>query len=80
MGSAATDLLDKLFSLPEAERNDFLAGLAERFPDAGASDPFGSEEWQAELGRRIDDITSNPDVFEDWDSVERELLAKYPKQ
>ena len=79
MGSEATDLLDKLFSVPEAERNDFLAGLAERLP-SGTGDPFQSPEWQAELARRIDDVTSNPEMFEDWDVVERELLAKYPKR
>lgn len=80
MGSEATDLLERLFSLPEAERNDFLAGLAERLPGTGVGDPFQSAEWQAELVRRIDDITSRPDMFEDWDNTERELLAKYPKR
>ena len=59
MGSEATDLLDKLFSLPEAERNDFFAGLAERMPEARAADPFQSPDWQAELARRIDDMSSN---------------------
>ena len=80
MGSEATDLLDKLCSLPEAERNGFFAGLAERMPGAGAADPFQSPRWQAELARRIDDITSNPEMFEDWDDVERDLRAKYSKR
>lgn len=80
MVSRAANLLEQLFALPESERNAFLAGLAERLPDAGGRDPFQSTQWQVELARRIDDIASNPDMFEDWETAEKELLAKYPKQ
>lgn len=80
MGSEATDLLDKLFALSEAERSDFFAGLAERMPEAGVVEPFQTPQWQAELARRINDVTSNPEMFEDWDSVESDLLAKYSKR
>lgn len=77
MGSDTAALRKQLLDLPADEREELamemLASLRE------PADDELSDEWVDEIERRIEQADSGTVVCEEWDVVEKRLLAKLPE-
>jgi putative addiction module component (TIGR02574 family) len=73
---SATEILEELRRMPEAERRELVETIELEFGDF---DDELTEEQKAELDRRAEDALKNPGRGTPWEELRDEMLLKYKK-
>ncbi len=77
MESDAVALRRQVLDLPDEARAELAMELLASLPES--ADDALSDEWIDEIERRIEQADSGAVVCEEWEVVEKRLLAKLPK-
>ena len=73
MSPEASDLLKQALALPVDERAAFANTLLDSL---GTAQDSVEEAWDAEVGRRVEDLKAGRAATAPWEQLHRQLLAR----